>query len=181
MGQDLSLIRKWHLKHIWINVEQAVSLGIGLCSKGKKVPLSAVHMSRSIHLLKMMARMEMAAITKTARPPSAEPTISGSWSCTMSERSPSKEDTCIDKHKCREQELLEFPFWSTRYYSQFHPYQPFASQPCPGSSTNTWLGYPFTPSVTALFQCLPTSEKPVLPQNPLFLPWPTGTWLATWV
>lgn len=47
MGQDLSLIRKWHLKDIWINVDQAVSLGMGLSSRGRKVPLSAVHMSRS--------------------------------------------------------------------------------------------------------------------------------------
>lgn len=47
MGQDLSLIREWHLKDIWINADQAVSLGTGLCCRGKEVPLSEVHMSRS--------------------------------------------------------------------------------------------------------------------------------------
>lgn len=47
MGQDLSLIREWHLKDIWINADQAVSLGTGLCRGGKEVPLSEVHMSRS--------------------------------------------------------------------------------------------------------------------------------------
>lgn len=62
---------------------------------------------QGIHLLKMMARMAMAAITKKARPPSAEPTISGSRSCTISERSPGKK-THIHAHGCWGQELCRF-------------------------------------------------------------------------
>lgn len=94
MGQDLSLIREWHLKDIWLNADQAVSLGTGLCCRDKKFHcLKCTWAGQGIHLLKMMARMAMAAITKKARPPSAEPTISGSRSCTISERSPGKQDT----------------------------------------------------------------------------------------
>lgn len=47
MRWDLSLTRKWHPKGIWINVDQAVSFGVGLRSEGKEVPLYAMHISRS--------------------------------------------------------------------------------------------------------------------------------------
>lgn len=111
---------------------------------------------QGIHLLKMMARMAMAAITKKARPPSAEPTISGSRSCTISERSPGKEDT--HTHRCRGQELCRVSLLLTEI-SPIIPSEVSSIIPSlPISHPISLLIYPYQPSapqsLIVLLQCL---------------------------